>query len=125
MSAYLPICGGSESKFLASAEMSPPKSHPRFVDLPLNPSDPPHSAWGLYGADDELGTLNLLTPERKQEAAKEIQTGVSVGLNWPLHFMDHTGGFRHTTEHKIVELSPNINVRAYQELDSCSVHTDP
>lgn len=90
--------------------MSLSKPHPRFTDLPLNPSDPPYSAWGLYGPDDELGTLNLLTPERKRKAALEIKTGVSVGLNWPLHFMDYTGAFRDTTKHEIVELTPNVNV---------------
>ena len=52
---------------------------PRFEDLPLQKGDPPHSAWGLYGKNDELGTLNRLTNERVMEAAKaEIQTGVRL-----------------------------------------------
>jgi hypothetical protein len=50
---------------------------PRFEDLPLQNGDPPHSAWGLYGKNDELGTLNRLTDERVVAAAKaEIQSGV-------------------------------------------------
>jgi hypothetical protein len=50
---------------------------PRFEDLPLQNSDPPHSAWGLYGKNDELGTLNRLTDERVVAAARtEIQSGV-------------------------------------------------
>ena len=28
------------------------------------------SNWGRWGKDDQLGTLNLITPERKREAAK-------------------------------------------------------
>jgi hypothetical protein len=52
---------------------------PRFDDLPLQKGDPPHSAWGLYGKNDELGTLNRLTDERVVEAAKaEIQSGVRL-----------------------------------------------
>lgn len=49
---------------------------PRFEDLPLQKGDPHHSAWGLYGKDDELGTLNRLTDEKVVQAAKaEIQSG--------------------------------------------------
>ncbi|KAE9990473.1 hypothetical protein Vi05172_g949 [Venturia inaequalis] len=57
---------------------------PSFTELPLNNHDPPYSAWGLYGKNDELGTLNRLTEEVVLEAAKEIQTGTRVSLNWPL-----------------------------------------
>lgn len=50
---------------------------PSFDDLPLREGDPHHSAWGLYGADDELGTLNRLTNERVVAAARdEIQKGI-------------------------------------------------
>jgi hypothetical protein len=86
------------------------RPYPNFADLPLGPSDPPHSAWGLYGPDDERGTLNQLTPERTIEAAKEIRTGVSVGLNWPLHMMDHCPSFRKTTQHEIVVIGENMHV---------------
>jgi hypothetical protein len=57
---------------------------PNFSDLPLNKGDPYKSAWGLYGKDDQLGFLNRLTDEVVREAAKEIQTGTRVSLNWPL-----------------------------------------
>ncbi|OAA58433.1 hypothetical protein SPI_06506 [Niveomyces insectorum RCEF 264] len=58
---------------------------PTFAELPLRPSDPKGSAWGLYGAADELGTLNLLTPSVVQAAAaSEIQLGELLPLNLPL-----------------------------------------
>ena len=42
----------------------------------------PHGvAWGLFdknGVKDEIGTLNLLTPEVVLNARNEIQTGQSV-----------------------------------------------
>ncbi|KAK5656123.1 hypothetical protein OQA88_4883 [Cercophora sp. LCS_1] len=59
---------------------------PSFDDLPLRKQDPMLSAWGLYGPDDELGTLNRLTDERVASAAKkEIQTGARISMNWPLN----------------------------------------
>ncbi|KAK1760890.1 hypothetical protein QBC47DRAFT_16926 [Echria macrotheca] len=59
---------------------------PRFEDLPLWKSDPMLAAWGLYGDNDQLGTLNRLTDERVAAAAREeIRTGARVSLNWPLN----------------------------------------
>ncbi|KAI0024542.1 hypothetical protein F4780DRAFT_607489 [Xylariomycetidae sp. FL0641] len=58
---------------------------PDFDALPLRKDDPPYSAWGLYGDDDQLGTLNRLTDERVAAAAKgEIRTGRRISLNLPL-----------------------------------------
>lgn len=76
---------------------------PKFDDLPLKEGDPPFSAWGLYGADDQLGTLNLLTTEVVKEASKEIRTGVRVGLNLPLDIpspASHNRFFKHEIIHK-------------------------
>lgn len=33
------------------------KTAPAFDDLPLRAGDPPYSAWGLWGEDDNIGTL--------------------------------------------------------------------
>lgn len=53
---------------------------PSFDSLPLREGDPHHSAWGLYGDNDQLGTLNRLTDERVAAAAKgEIQKGIRYG----------------------------------------------
>jgi kynurenine formamidase len=38
------------------------------------------SNWGRWGPDDQLGTLNLITPERRVEAARLVTRGVSVSL---------------------------------------------
>ncbi|KIM95449.1 hypothetical protein OIDMADRAFT_45284 [Oidiodendron maius Zn] len=58
---------------------------PKFSDLPLNKGDPPHSAWGVYGSDDELGTINRLTDDVVMRAKEEIQRGVRISLNLPLN----------------------------------------
>ncbi|OAA67963.1 hypothetical protein SPI_00158 [Niveomyces insectorum RCEF 264] len=58
---------------------------PPFASLPLDPTGPPGNAWGLYGKDDALGSLNMLTPAVVAAAAKqEIRTGERVSLDWVL-----------------------------------------
>lgn len=37
---------------------------PSYDELPIDSKYPDHTAWGLWGDDDNLGTLNLLTEER-------------------------------------------------------------
>jgi hypothetical protein len=37
--------------------MAQTRLRPTFAELPLNPDDPPYSARGLWGVDDEVGTL--------------------------------------------------------------------
>jgi hypothetical protein len=68
--------------------MAPP-SRPPFTELPLNKSGPPGNAWGLYGANDELGALNMITPTVVRAAAQEIQTGDRVSLDWYLNLPSH------------------------------------
>ena len=36
--------------------------------------------WGRWGADDERGTLNLITPEKRRQAAALVREGISVSL---------------------------------------------
>ncbi|SCX50978.1 Putative cyclase [Klenkia marina] len=38
------------------------------------------SNWGRWGADDVLGTLNLLTPDKRVQAAALVRTGASFDL---------------------------------------------
>ncbi len=42
------------------------------------------SNWGRWGADDEIGTLNLITPAKRREAAALVRDGVSVSLSLDL-----------------------------------------
>ncbi|KAF9009692.1 hypothetical protein BDQ17DRAFT_1348641 [Cyathus striatus] len=58
---------------------------PTFDELPHFNSFP-GCAWGVWGPDDELGTINLLTDEVVRQAAKEeIRTGRTVSLDLPLN----------------------------------------
>src|SRR5215467_7294225 len=57
------------------------------------------SNWGRWGKNDQLGTLNLITPERKREAAKLVREGVSVSLARDLNTekaIDNPDPFRDT-----------------------------
>lgn len=40
--------------------------------------------WGRWGADDGKGTLNLITPAKRVEAAQLVRTGRSLSLAQPL-----------------------------------------
>ncbi len=50
---------------------------------------PPGSTWGDWGDDDELGRINLLTPEKVLEGVREVQSGITFSLSLPL---DYPGG---------------------------------
>jgi kynurenine formamidase len=42
------------------------------------------SNWGRWGADDQLGTINLITPARRLAAARLVRDGVSVTCARPI-----------------------------------------
>src|SRR5271170_5981463 len=50
---------------------------------------PPGSTWGDWGDDDELGRINLLTPEKVLQGIREVAEGISFCLSLPL---DYPGG---------------------------------
>ncbi|KAJ5820370.1 hypothetical protein N7474_005961 [Penicillium riverlandense] len=60
-------------------------TRPHFDQLPLQPHHPKGSAWGLWGTDDERGTLNLVTAEVVRSASLEVSCGKVVSLNLPLN----------------------------------------
>ena len=54
-------------------------------DRPVTPDDLARwktelSNWDRWGADDELGTLNLITPSKRREAAGLIRDGIPVSM---------------------------------------------
>jgi kynurenine formamidase len=50
---------------------------------------PAGSTWGDWGDNDELGRINLLTPEKVLQGVREVQAGISFCLSLPL---DYPGG---------------------------------
>lgn len=60
------------------------------------------SSWDVFGRGDQLGTINLLTPERVAAAARLIRTGRRFGLDYPINaFEPYPTGTRHPAEHHI------------------------
>jgi kynurenine formamidase len=52
---------------------------PAFTDLAASVRN-----WGRWGPDDELGTVNLVTPEVRRRAAACVRTGKAFSLALPL-----------------------------------------
>ena len=42
------------------------------------------SNWGRWGEDDRLGTLNLVTPQKRVDAARLVREGIAVGCARPI-----------------------------------------
>jgi len=47
---------------------------------------PEGSNWGDFGPDDQCGRMNLLTPERRRAAAREVKEGIAFCLSLPLDY---------------------------------------
>src|SRR5690606_3276003 len=63
---------------------------------------PPYSAWEVFGPDDELGTVNWLTPDRVAAAARLVRTGERFSLDHPVNaFEPYPTGTRPTTRHHV------------------------
>ena len=56
---------------------------PDYADLPPAPHGG-RSGWGLFGPEDNLGLVNLMTPERIAAAARLVQRGQVFCLDMPL-----------------------------------------
>ena len=75
---------------------------PKYDELPRGESGRPH-AWGLFGDDDSLGRLNLITPEVATEAVGVVRRGVSFGLNLSItEFHPPLDNTRAPTRHRVL-----------------------
>ena len=74
---------------------------PSYDELPYKPGNPPRTAWGLWGDDDQIGTINLLTPERVTGAAKLVRKGSTFPMNWDLEKPNPPQFFRQVLRHTI------------------------
>ena len=64
-----------------------------------------HSNWGRWGKDDELGTLNLVTPAKRKRAATLVKDGMPVSMAADVDTeksADNTSPYEHT----MIQLSP-------------------
>lgn len=70
------------------ADQRPPSPEVSYDRLCRRTDAPPGSAWGVFGADDELGTVNRLTPERTRAAAHGVRRGAVFNLDLALDAFD-------------------------------------
>jgi kynurenine formamidase len=80
---------------------------PDFDELPELEGLGLRHAWEVWGHEDELGTINLVTPERVARAARLVRTGTVVSLDLPLTEPDPPLFGRRAYEHHVFALSRN------------------
>jgi hypothetical protein len=65
--------------------MSLPDRVPTYAELPVVAGAPPKSAWCVFGRDDQLGTLNFQSEDRRLAATRSVRRGAVFSLYQPLH----------------------------------------
>ena len=70
------VCPTADSQGVASGGSTPPLVTQAEYDRWLTEL----SNWGRWGKDDEMGTLNLITPAKRKAAAALVREGVTVSL---------------------------------------------
>ena len=74
-------CGAPDAATTdASSRADGPQVDRNVTQLDLDRWKTELSNWGRWGPEDEKGTLNLITPEKRREAALLVQDGVTVSL---------------------------------------------
>jgi len=83
--------------------------YPRFAEMPRPDETGLPLAWGVWGPEDQLGTLNHITSATVQAAAALVQRGQRFALDLPLHVpygLCSPGGHRRRTapQHTILSI---------------------
>ena len=81
---------------------------PKYEDLPVSSGAPPNSSWGLWGSQDQLGCLNLLSPQCVLEAATTVSQGQVFSLNASLELFEQPLFGRPKLEHHVTELDRGL-----------------
>jgi kynurenine formamidase len=77
---------------------------PGYDDLPLAPEGG-RSAWGMFGQDDQVGLINLMTPERVLAAARLVRKGAVFPLNAAVDaFEPAIAGNRSVPRHQVTHV---------------------
>lgn len=83
---------------------------------------PEGSTWGDFGADDERGRLNLLTPEKVLEGIAEVREGKTFCLSLPL---DYPGGNVLNPRRHPPILRPTIRANGKPNFNYAMANDDP
>jgi kynurenine formamidase len=78
---------------------------PSYEDL--QSAHPPGTAWNLFGAGDQLGTINFLTDDVRRDAATLVRSGRTFNLDYALDaFEPFPSGTRPPTQHHMFSNNP-------------------
>jgi kynurenine formamidase len=82
---------------LAPPEGTPAQSSPKLTRAEFDAMMTRLSNWGRWGKDDQKGALNLVTPEKRKQAAALVTEGFSVSLARPVikEATDLSPAFKH------------------------------
>jgi hypothetical protein len=85
-----------------------PEEYPSYRELLSRGDGPPGSSWGVFGPDDQIGTLNFIGPAQSAAAAALAREGRVFDLDYPLNtFVPSLAGTRPPTEHHLFSNNPN------------------
>ncbi|GAA0935909.1 cyclase family protein [Pseudonocardia zijingensis] len=80
---------------------------PKYAELPRLGAVHARHSWDVFGPEDGLGALNLLTPERVVRAATEIRTGTRISLQLPAELPDPPFYGREALRHSVFRTGRN------------------
>jgi kynurenine formamidase len=76
----------------------------QYRQLLARTDGPPGSTWGLFGEKDEIGTLNLITPDVIRRAARLARRGQVFNLDYPINAFDPpTAASRRVAAHRMFQ----------------------
>lgn len=96
---------------------APAGAEPAYDSLPYLGGLGLRHSWGVWGADDRLGTLNRVTDATTMRALATPTTGRRVGLSLPLGFLDPPLYGRPALEHRIFDRNRNMVEDEIRRLD--------
>ncbi|WP_028927673.1 cyclase family protein [Pseudonocardia acaciae] len=80
---------------------------PKYAELPGLGVPGVRHAWRVFGAGDELGTLNLLTDDRVASAVAEVRTGRRISVQLPPGLPDPPLYGREPATHTVFQTGRN------------------
>jgi len=81
---------------------------PSYEQLPVKEGAPKGSAWGLFGDEDQLGCLNLVTPQKVVAATKLVRKGTVFALNLRLDLPKPALLDRQSPRHHLLKIGGGI-----------------
>src|ERR1700686_5144295 len=78
------------------------------------------SNWGRWGTQDQLGALNLITPEKRKSAAQLVDSGVSLSLSHDV--VKETAASSPAFEHRMVSTGFDSNADSSADVYTVQYH---